>query len=53
MTGAKKTDTYKYRVMDTSLQDTHQSLLATRMRTEELLPAAKIMDQIGFWSVEV
>ena len=34
-------------------RDAHQSLLATRMRTEDMLPITGKMDQIGFFSVEV
>ena len=38
---------------DVALRDGHQSLLATRMRTEDLIPAAEALDKIGFWSLEV
>ncbi|RMH07733.1 MAG: oxaloacetate decarboxylase subunit alpha [Nitrospirae bacterium] len=38
---------------DVALRDGHQSLLATRMRTEDLLPAAEQLDRVGFWSLEV
>ena len=34
------------------LRDGHQSLLATRMRLEDMLPIAAKMDKVGFWSVE-
>ena len=34
------------------LRDGHQSLLATRMRTEDMLPICEKIDQAGFWSVE-
>ncbi|HSN51905.1 MAG TPA: pyruvate carboxylase subunit B, partial [Woeseiaceae bacterium] len=34
------------------LRDAHQSLLATRMRTEDMLPIAPKLDKIGFWSIE-
>ena len=34
------------------LRDAHQSLLATRMRLEDMLPIADKIDQVGFWSVE-
>ena len=37
---------------DVILRDAHQSLLATRMRTEDMLPIAKKLDQVGFWSIE-
>ncbi|RMH37919.1 MAG: oxaloacetate decarboxylase subunit alpha [Nitrospirae bacterium] len=38
---------------DVALRDGHQSLLATRMRTEDLLPVAEQLDSVGFWSLEV
>jgi oxaloacetate decarboxylase alpha subunit len=41
------------RICDTILRDAHQSLLATRMRTEDMLPIAEKLDQVGFWSVEM
>ncbi len=34
------------------LRDAHQSLLATRMRIEDMLPIADKLDQVGFWSME-
>jgi len=34
------------------LRDAHQSLFATRMRTEDMLPIASKLDEIGFWSIE-
>ena len=34
------------------LRDAHQSLLATRMRIEDMLPIAGKLDQVGFWSIE-
>ncbi len=40
-------------ITDTALRDAHQSLLATRMRTEDMLPIAEKMDSIGYWSVEM
>jgi len=43
----------KVRIMDTVLRDAHQSLLATRMRTEDMLPICEKLDSIGFWSLEV
>lgn len=50
---SKKSTEKKVLIMDTTFRDAHQSLLATRMRTEDLLPIADVMDEIGFWSVEV
>lgn len=40
-------------ITDTTLRDAHQSLWATRMTTEEMLPIAPLMDEVGFWSVEM
>lgn len=41
------------KITENSLRDGHQSLLATRMRTQDLIEAAKIFDDIGFHSMEV
>ena len=41
------------KITENSLRDGHQSLLATRMRTEDLIQAAEIFDSIGFHSLEV
>jgi oxaloacetate decarboxylase alpha subunit/pyruvate carboxylase subunit B len=41
------------KVQDLSLRDGHQSLFATRGRTEDMIPVAERMDEIGFWAVEV
>jgi pyruvate/oxaloacetate carboxyltransferase len=40
-------------VCDLMLRDGHQSLLATRMRTDDMLPIAGQIDQVGFWAVEM
>jgi pyruvate carboxylase subunit B len=40
-------------ITDVALRDGHQSLLATRMRTEDMLPIAKKLDAVGYWSLEV
>jgi len=40
------------KIMDLSLRDGHQSLFATRGRTEDMIPVAEKMDQVGFWAVE-
>jgi oxaloacetate decarboxylase alpha subunit len=34
------------------LRDAHQSLLATRMRIDDMLPICEKLDQVGFWSIE-
>jgi pyruvate/oxaloacetate carboxyltransferase len=41
------------RICDLMLRDGHQSLLATRMRTDDMLPIADKIDQVGFWAVEM
>lgn len=38
---------------DLVLRDAHQSLIATRMRTEDMLPICAKLDQVGYWSLEV
>jgi len=43
----------KVYITDTILRDAHQSLIATRMRTEDMLPICKKLDSVGFWSLEV
>ena len=43
----------KITVTDTILRDAHQSLLATRMRTEDMLPICGKLDRVGYWSLEV
>jgi len=40
-------------ITDTILRDAHQSLLATRMRLEDMTPVLQLMDQVGYWSVEM
>lgn len=39
-------------ITEVVLRDAHQSLLATRLRLEDMLPIAAKMDQVGFWSIE-
>jgi pyruvate carboxylase subunit B len=41
------------KITDTTFRDGHQSSLATRMRTEDMVPVAKELDDVGFHSVEV
>jgi pyruvate carboxylase subunit B len=40
-------------VTDLTLRDAHQSLIATRMRTEDMLPICPKLDAVGYWSLEV
>ncbi len=42
----------KVMITDTILRDAHQSQAATRMRTEDMLPACEILDNAGFYSLE-
>lgn len=48
MSNAKKIE-----ITDVILRDAHQSLIATRMRTEDMLPICDKLDQVGYWSLEV
>jgi len=41
------------KIQDNTFRDGHQSTLATRMRTEDMLPIAERMDEVGFWAMEV
>jgi oxaloacetate decarboxylase alpha subunit/pyruvate carboxylase subunit B len=41
------------KVEDLTLRDGHQSLFATRGRTEDMIPVAEMMDEVGFWAMEV
>ncbi len=43
----------KIEVTDVILRDAHQSLIATRMRTEDMLPICDKLDKVGYWSLEV
>ena len=40
------------KIQDLSLRDGHQSLFATRGRTENMLPVAEQMDEVGYWAIE-
>lgn len=42
----------KLHITDTILRDAHQSQAATRMKLEDMIPACKILDDIGYWSLE-
>jgi len=39
-------------ITEVVLRDAHQSLLATRMRLDDMLPIAEKLDQVGFWALE-
>ena len=44
--------TKKLGITELALRDAHQSLLATRMRIDDMLPIAEKLDKMGFWSLE-
>ena len=46
-------ETAPLKITELVLRDAHQSLLATRMRTEDMLPIAEKLDQAGFFSLEM
>jgi len=50
--GDSMADIRNIRITETALRDAHQSLLATRMRTEDMLPILEEMDRAGYWSIE-
>jgi len=41
------------KITDTTFRDAHQSLMATRMRTDTMIPIAEKIDQVGFFSLEM
>lgn len=46
------TQTKKIAITDVVLRDAHQSLFATRLRLDDMLPIAAELDKIGYWSLE-
>jgi oxaloacetate decarboxylase alpha subunit len=45
-------NTQKLGITEVVLRDAHQSILATRVRTEDMLPICAQLDEIGYWSIE-
>lgn len=41
------------KIQDNTFRDGHQSIFATRMKTEDMIPIAEQMDEVGFWAMEV
>jgi oxaloacetate decarboxylase alpha subunit/pyruvate carboxylase subunit B len=41
------------KIEDLTLRDGHQSIFATRGRTEDMIPVAERMDEVGFWAMEI
>ncbi len=53
MSKVNKTDTSSpVKITDTILRDAHQSQAATRMTTDEMIPACPILDEVGYYSLE-
>ena len=46
------TNKNKLGITDVILRDAHQSLFATRLRLDDMLPIAAKLDAVGFWSLE-
>ena len=53
MEGMDRMEKKPIRITDTTIRDGHQSCLATRMRTEDMVPIAAELDQVGFHSIEM
>ena len=49
---SEKVNNKPVEITELVLRDGHQSLFATRMRIDDMLPIAEKLDQIGFWSME-
>ena len=43
----------KLKITETALRDGHQSLMATRLKTDEIIPILETMDKVGYHSMEV
>ena len=52
MTDTALSDGQPLGITDVVLRDAHQSLFATRLRLDDMLPIAEKLDQVGFWSLE-
>ena len=52
MTDTALSDGQPLGITDVVLRDAHQSLFATRLRLDDMLPIAGKLDQVGFWSLE-
>jgi pyruvate carboxylase subunit B len=53
MEDMEKVEKKPIKITDTTFRDGHQSSLATRMRTEDMVPIAQELDEVGFHSVEM
>jgi pyruvate/oxaloacetate carboxyltransferase len=43
----------KVKIMETAFRDAHQSLIATRMSTKDMIPIAEKLDKVGYHALEV
>jgi oxaloacetate decarboxylase alpha subunit len=53
MPGGSKPKKRKVSITETGLRDAHQSIMATRLRTEDMLPICEAMDEVGYNSLEM
>jgi pyruvate/oxaloacetate carboxyltransferase len=53
MKGTKQVSPRPIKIQDNTFRDGHQSIYATRMKTEDMIPIAEEMDNCGFWAMEV
>jgi len=53
MKGTKQVSPCPIKIQDNTFRDGHQSIYATRMKTEDMIPIAEEMDSCGFWAMEV
>jgi pyruvate carboxylase subunit B len=53
MTSSSPSSAKPVKITDVALRDGHQSLIATRLRTEDMLPVCAELDAVGYWSLEV
>lgn len=53
MTDHKTIPAHPVSIQDNTFRDGHQSIFATRMKTEDMIPIAEEMDHCGFWAMEV
>ncbi len=53
MKSANESPARPIKIQDNTFRDGHQSIYATRMKTEDMIPIAEEMDQCGFWAMEV
>jgi Pyruvate/oxaloacetate carboxyltransferase len=53
MKSTKTVPSNPIKIQDNTFRDGHQSIYATRMKTEDMIPIAEEMDNCGFWAIEV